>query len=206
VVHGDSQIITACVAFEEETITGVELLRRSGLDVTLGIYGGLGYGVCAIDGEGCAEGEDCFCQCRSEPCAYWVYSHQELDGSWTISGVGAATWELTGGNVDGWIWGDGSSAPPAVPFADICPAPATQAATSVPSATAERPAAPTENPNRPPDATPGATRAAEGPAVVAEDGSATSAPGGGLPTSYVVFGGLALGLAALLFIGLQRRQ
>ncbi len=62
VVHGDGRVLTRCVAFAEETISGADLLRRSGLVVVLSPYGGLGYGVCAIDGEGCANGEDCFCQ------------------------------------------------------------------------------------------------------------------------------------------------
>jgi hypothetical protein len=206
VVHGDGEIVTACVTFEEETITGVELLRRSELDVILGVYGGLGYGVCTIDGEGCAEGEDCFCQCRSEPCAYWVYSHQEPDGSWAISGVGAAGWQLTNGDVDGWLWGDGSSAPPKVAFEEICPPEAPPAATLEPSATVERSPEPAESPERPLDVTPEAAPTVEAPSGDGDGETATSVPGGGLPWSYIAFAGLATGLAVLLFIGLQRRR
>jgi hypothetical protein len=206
VVHGDGQIVTACVAFEEETITGVDLLRRSELDVILGVYGGLGYGVCAIDGEGCAEDKDCFCQCRSEPCAYWVYSHQEPDGSWTISGVGAAGWQVTDGDVDGWLWGDGSSAPPKMALAEICPPEAPPPATVAPSATVEHPPEPMESPERSSDGTPAATPAAEAPSGDGEGGSTTATPTGGLTWSYIAFAGLALGLAGLLFIGLQQRR
>ena len=121
VVHGDGSVINTCVAFSEESVSGAELLRRSGLGVTLGAYGGLGYGVCAIGGEGCPAGRDCFCECRGSPCAYWVYSHLNSDGSWAISGVGASGWEVRDGDVDGWVWGDGSAAPPAVAFEQICP-------------------------------------------------------------------------------------
>ena len=120
VVRGDGSVTSVCVPFSEESISGAELLRRSGLGVALDAYGGLGYGVCEIGGEGCPAGQDCFCQCRGNPCAYWVYSHRRADGSWAISGVGASGWQVQGGDVDGWVWGDGSTAPPAVTFEQIC--------------------------------------------------------------------------------------
>ena len=121
VVRGDGSVTSVCVPFSEESITGAELLRRSGLGVALDAYGGLGYGVCEIGGEGCPAGQDCFCQCRGNPCAYWVYSHRQADGSWAISGVGASGWQVQNGGVDGWVWGDGSTAPPTVAFEQICP-------------------------------------------------------------------------------------
>ena len=121
VVRGDGSVTSVCVPFSEESITGAELLRRSGLGVALDAYGGLGYGVCEIGGEGCPAGQDCFCQCRGNPCAYWVYSHRQADGSWAISGVGASGWQVQNGDVDGWVWGDGSTAPPTVAFEQICP-------------------------------------------------------------------------------------
>jgi hypothetical protein len=142
VVHGDGSITSTCITFSEESISGAELLRRSGMGVTLGAYGGLGYGVCAIGDEGCPAGQDCFCECRGSPCAYWVYSHQISDGSWAISGVGASDWQVNDGDVDGWLWGDGSAAPPAVTFAQICapqetdPVEPTIAAAPFPTATA----------------------------------------------------------------------
>lgn len=119
--HGDGRVVTACVSFTEETISGADLLQRAGLPVVLSAYGGLGYGVCAIDGEGCAAGQDCFCQCRGGPCAYWTYSHRQPDGSWAISGVGASEWRLRDGDVDGWAWGDGTVAPPTLSFEEVCP-------------------------------------------------------------------------------------
>ncbi len=138
VVHGDGSVVSACVAFAEESISGADLLRRSGLGATLTAYGGLGYGVCAIDGEGCFAGQDCFCQCRGSPCAYWVYSHRRPDGSWAASGVGASGWQVQDGDVDGWVWSDGSTSPPIVAFERVCPPEVAQ------------PAAPTIVPNPPP--------------------------------------------------------
>lgn len=139
IVHGDGRVITRCVAFDEEAISGIDLLRRSDLSLVLSAYGGLGYGVCAIDGEGCASRQDCFCQCRSSPCAYWTYSHLRPDGSWAISGVGASGWLLHDGDVDGWVWGDGTVAPPTLTLSDICPPPPAVAPTATPAATAPPP-------------------------------------------------------------------
>jgi hypothetical protein len=193
VVHGDGSVFSGCVAFSEESISGAELLRRSGLEITLDAYGGLGYGVCGIGDEGCPAGQDCFCQCRATPCAYWVYSHRYADGSWAISGVGASSWQVRDGDVDGWVWGDGSTAPPAVDFEQVCPpdaaAPAVDsdalppAATSAPlptvaSAPLPSPAAPT--------ATPSAVAEARG----GDRGS----------LGYVVFGVVAVGLAGWLIV------
>lgn len=161
VVLGEGQVITRCVSFAEETITGSELVRRSGLSVVFSAYGGLGYGVCAIAGQGCGAGQDCFCQCRGADCAYWFYSHLNADGSWAVSGVGASSWTLNDGDVDGWVWGDGSTAPPALTFEDVCGSaspvePMTDSPTPVPPVETAAPATPTPTPTpaRVPSSTP----------------------------------------------------
>lgn len=136
VVYGDGTVVTRCVGFAEDSISGVDLIRRSGLPVVLDAYGGLGYGVCAIGGVGCAAGQDCFCQCRGNPCAYWIYSHRQADGAWVASGLGASAWQLHDGDVDGWVWGDGTVSPPPVSFEEACASPlaATGAGESPPPA------------------------------------------------------------------------
>jgi hypothetical protein len=188
VVHGDGSVVSACVAFSEESISGVELLRRSGLEVTLDAYGGLGYGVCAIGDEGCSAGQDCFCQCRSDPCAYWVYSHRNPDGSWAISGTGANGWQVRDGDVDGWVWGDGSAAPPVITFEQVCPPDAAPPAT--PMAVYEAPSLPVTPAPLPSPIFPTAT-----PPPQAEPHERT-----GSPLGYVVFGIVALGLAGWLIV------
>src|SRR5215204_3221516 len=61
--HSDGRLIYAYIAFAEDEINGVELLRRSGISlVTIG-FGGLGEGVCTIDGEGCPASD-----CRTKVC------------------------------------------------------------------------------------------------------------------------------------------
>jgi hypothetical protein len=121
---------TFSVEFSEQEIDGAELLRRSGLVVTFSGFGGLGAGVCAIEQVGCFNPGDCFCQCKSGTCKYWVYFRAE-NGNWVRSAVGASTRKLRDGDVDGWAWGSGT--PPAgIQTPSPCPTP-TETAQSVPS-------------------------------------------------------------------------
>jgi hypothetical protein len=203
VVHGDGSVASACVAFSEESISGAELLRRSGVEVTLGDYGGLGYGVCAIGDEGCPAGRDCFCQCRGRPCAYWVYSHRQPDGSWAASGVGASTWQVRDGDVDGWVWGDGSAAPLIVAFEQVCPDGAPQPAGA--TAVAE-PLPPTVTLAPLPNAAPTLPVLATGEGGEEAEPAAQAGTGGRSTSlwSYTVFGIVILGLGGLLFAARSR--
>src|SRR5215207_6023946 len=49
--HGDGTLLYVYVQFEEETISGIELLYRSGLELTVAPFGGLGEAVCRLNGE-----------------------------------------------------------------------------------------------------------------------------------------------------------
>lgn len=143
VAFSERQVQTRCVEFAEAQISGTDLLRRSGLAVVFSETQGLGAAVCAIEGVGCQfPAEDCFCQCRGTPCRYWTYWHWEGDG-WAYAGFGASSRLLGDGNMDAWVWGDGKTPPPALTFADVCPAPG-----------APPPAAPTATPEPEPTATP----------------------------------------------------
>ncbi len=181
IVDADGLPATYCVEFAEDSIDGAELLRRAGRSLVLEPYGGLGYGVCAIDGQGCAAGQDCFCQCRTATCAYWTYSHRQPDGSWAISGIGTSAWSLRDGDVDGWVWGDGSTTPPTLSFETICPSPLAGAATAAPSNPA---------PETPPTA-----------ALSLQPAQSTNSS---LPT-YFLFGILLTLLVTLLMLGVLRR-
>ncbi len=123
IVHGDGSVTTQCVAFAEESITGAELLVRSGLDVAMEASS-MGATICRLDGEGCDYPQaSCFCQCEGSPCIYWSYWRLAADG-WTYSNLGAGNSTVRAGDVDGWRWGEGTveraEAPPALTFADIC--------------------------------------------------------------------------------------
>jgi len=158
VVHGDGRVLTRCVTFTEERISGVALLQRSGLAVDANT-GPMGSAVCTINREGCPV-NDCFCQCKGNPCTYWNYFHRNADGSWAYSGMGAATWTVGDGDIDGWVWGDGSAPPPALAFDAICDAgtaPSTDALTAAPTATPIPPETPIPTPTLPPATLPTAT-------------------------------------------------
>jgi hypothetical protein len=203
VVHGDGSVVSACVAFAEESISSADLLRRAGLEVVLTGYGGLGYGVCAIGGEGCAAGQDCFCRCRGNPCAYWVSSHRSPNGSWAISGVGASAWQVHDGDVDGWVWGDGSTAPPTVSFAQVCPSDPLEPVASPAVSDAANPATTSA-----PLSLPAVTVSLSSTNAAAAPAPATGAQERGrTPLGYVVFGVVALGLAGWLVVaGLRGRS
>ncbi len=112
VYHGDGRTTYALVAFPEETISGIELLRRSGVDLVTVSFGGLGEGVCQIDGEGCQPGE-CrrrLCQTGDPNSPFWHYVRQTAPGEWSVASLGASATKVHDGDIDGWVWA--SSVPP----------------------------------------------------------------------------------------------
>jgi hypothetical protein len=130
----DNSVETRCVAFSEPSITGAELLTRSGLQII-----GSGEGaVCSIAGAGCAfPTQDCFCRCQGLTCEYWAYYHWA--GSWQYSEVGAGGYQVTNGALEGWSWGAGNWSsgvePPVVAFDEVCAPPATATPTATVTAT-----------------------------------------------------------------------
>lgn len=159
ITFGDGRAtLRICVKFNEDSITGLELLNRSGLTILTGSTGG--GGVCAIDGTGSTDG-DCFKFCKSSPCHYWAYFQRKSD-AWQFSPVGAGSRTIHDGDTDGWSWGSGSGVPPDEPGA-ICPppAPAPTPTPIPPTATAEP--VPTDVPASTPVAT--ATAATPRPAT-----------------------------------------
>jgi hypothetical protein len=126
VVHEDGSTVSRCVGFTEEGISGYELLVRGGF-ATRSEVTAMGPSVCSIDGQGCGDGEDCFCQCKSGPCLYWTY-WQKLPDGWRYSNAGSSTVQVKDGDVQGWVWGESSPnaaikyTPPDLAFADICSA------------------------------------------------------------------------------------
>lgn len=170
---GAGQVETRCVAFEQDEVTGADLLARSGLDVILDPASSMGIIVCQIEGKGCAHpAEPCFCQCMGGgECAYWNYFYRDPEQSeWAYSALGAALRKVRHGSVEGWVWGDGHAAPDAaLSFETICapptptptmtpePTPPTVTASAAPTEEQSPTAAPTTlpaTPTNPPAATP----------------------------------------------------
>ena len=148
---------TACVWFEEESITGLELLARSTFDAGIRAFGGLGGAVCSIGGTGCSTDSACL-SCGGTQ--YWAYALANPgDPSFSQAPVGPGSRTVTDGAVDGWRWGSGD--PPAFRSIDrICPA----APPTTPTSPAAPPAPPAAAPPAaaPPSPTPGLSPDAPG--------------------------------------------
>jgi len=96
---GDGAIITRCVSFVEQQISGLALLERSGLPFAAVDDERYGAFICGIAGVGCPA-ERCLC---AYPPSYWQYWLREQSG-WRVAPVGASGRVVRDGDVDGWIW------------------------------------------------------------------------------------------------------
>ncbi len=105
VAFANGAVETRCVTFSEPSITGYELMRRSGLPFSAQVSG-LGAAMCKIGDEGCSyPAQSCFCKCENPAsgCGYWIYG-QWSGAAWRYAGVGAVARTVTDGQVDGWVW------------------------------------------------------------------------------------------------------
>jgi hypothetical protein len=136
---------------EGASISGLDLLLRSGLDLKVEAYGAMGAQVCKIDGTGCDyPGEPCVCQSYGPGGVYWSYHHLR-EGKWRTSIVGASSYIVRSGEVEGWAWSDGAPPAQTYTFEQICPA----AQSPAPTATQPEPPAATPTPvPAPPSSTP----------------------------------------------------
>jgi hypothetical protein len=124
VTFGDRHTEAFCIEFSEDTISGLQLLQRSGLPLVTSSASGLGAAVCSIDGEGSNDPTNCFASCTGDTCAYWAY-YQFVDGAWKFSQLGAAQRTVYDGDIDGWAWGPGGLSSGAIPEQPgaLCPEP-----------------------------------------------------------------------------------
>jgi len=98
VQFSDTDRLIRKVEFSSSTISGLNALLNSGLDVVTKDMG-WGIAVCSIEGVGCPA-SDCFCASPK----YWSYEY--WDGSqWQSHSFGADTTNRSDGDIDGWRWG-----------------------------------------------------------------------------------------------------
>ena len=171
---------SACVVFEEVSITGLELLTAAQMSPET--YGmGPGAAVCKLCGEGCPRTRDGCLSCDGGK--YWQYYRSDGGGEFSYSNVGAGNSEVTDGDVDGWRFGSDRQNPLLVAVDTVCSDPArtfrferasspSPASTAPPPTTAASPAtsapAPSSTVSRPAPvasrSTPTPTTALAGPA------------------------------------------
>jgi hypothetical protein len=117
---GDGTITYAYVPLDE-TVSGIELLKRSGISlVTIG-FGGLGEGVCQIEETGCDVGP-CrirVCQTGSRDSPFWQYFQPDDNGEWVASPLGGSATKVAPGEVDGWSWTPDEALLPEVTIGEI---------------------------------------------------------------------------------------
>ncbi len=127
--YDDGQVEARCIAFAEDSISGADLLARSGLKVVMDSSSGLGVTVCQIEGWGCAyPAQSCFCRCLGGgECNYWTYFYRDPgETTWNYSALGAALRQVKPGSVEAWVWGDGHTMPADnLTFEVICALPTT---------------------------------------------------------------------------------
>jgi len=119
--YGDGRVSYAWVPFPEESITGIELLKRSGLSLVSVPFGGLGEGICSIEGTGCDVGEcrSRLCQSGDRESPFWQYVRQDEPGRWKTIALGASQSTVRDGDIDGWAWIGTSPTLPAISMPDI---------------------------------------------------------------------------------------
>src|SRR5512133_1764736 len=81
----DGKVQTACVSFAEPSLSGEQLLQRSGFKTIVDSGGA----ICSINDQGCRyPAEDCFCHCTGSQCEYWAY-YLRQGSAWEYSQTGA---------------------------------------------------------------------------------------------------------------------
>jgi hypothetical protein len=177
--HGDGRTLYAYIAFPEAAISGVELLRRSGISLVTVGFGGLGEGVCTIDGEGCPA-SDCrkrVCQGSGEDAPYWQYFRQRSPGEWVALSLGASATKVRDGDIDGWSW---TGHDPALPQLTIDEVARLAGVAATPAATLGNTGQPTPAVRTvyPPGMGPTATDHGQGTATYLAGGAALAVVGG----------------------------
>ncbi|MHB8397455.1 MAG: hypothetical protein ACYDCI_00760 [Candidatus Limnocylindrales bacterium] len=135
VEHGDGTIVTACVGFATDAISGIDALASSGIEYGTVGFGGFGQAVCQLDGEPATYPPSCFTSGGSS----WALFVARNGSPWALSSVGVSSLSLHDGDEEGFRYDpqSGTSAPPSTtghcPSATSGPTPRATASLSAPT-------------------------------------------------------------------------
>ena len=121
VEHGDGSVTYVLIAFPEDEIASIDLLRRSGLSLATISSGGLGEAVCSIDSKGCGV-SDCrarLCQTGDPSSPFWKFFRAGASDGWVLQPLGASATKVRGGEIDLWSWTGGEAEVPVVTLARV---------------------------------------------------------------------------------------
>jgi len=140
--HASGRLVTRCVTFVEDQISGFALIQRSGLSDQAQSYGSMGQAVGQHDGEPSPVPANCL---GTGP--YWQYLHR-AGTRWVPSQLGASEWILRDGDMDGWHYSDRAGQMlPALTVEQICAPPPRPTASTPTASTVPPTAAPTPFPS-----------------------------------------------------------
>ncbi len=140
--HAGGRLVTRCVTFMEDQISGFQLVQRSGISYQAQSYGSMGEAICQLDGEPSPVPANCL---GTGP--YWQYLHR-AGTRWVPSQLGASGWTLHDGDMDGWHYTDGAGqTPPALTVEQVCAPPPRPAASAPTESTLQPTVAPTPSPS-----------------------------------------------------------
>jgi hypothetical protein len=155
--------VTRCVAFNEDSITGDQLLARSGVEYATAYSG---QAVCQINNQPAQYPATCWTS--SSP--YWAFYVSRGGGSWTFSTLGFASQTFRDGDAEGFRYeGQSDYTVPPSP-AGVCPVPTPPTPTAVPTSRPSSSAVATHPSQR------AAARSALPAAITAAASASASAP------------------------------
>jgi hypothetical protein len=109
IVEGDGQTHRVVVEFTEDSISGIELLRRAGAEPVVYSYSGIGGAVCRLYGVGRDAGPSCLGG-TSGDARYWAYFRAPAGTtSFKYAVVGGGSTSVRDGDVEGWRYGTGAA-------------------------------------------------------------------------------------------------
>jgi hypothetical protein len=119
--YGNGERSYALVPFADETVSGIDLLHKSGLPLLTIEFGAMGEGVCVIEDTGC-DLSACrarLCQTGDPESPFWQYVRSDGTGMWEFAALGASSSKVGDGDVDGWFWTGTKPHPEAVSLDDV---------------------------------------------------------------------------------------